>query len=105
MYFPSSVTREPHVSKNAYHVVTYGAPQTLSCKYQSLSEKILDKNGEETLISAWLMFPASTSLNYDDRITLPDGSKPNIAKIMHINNHMGQEVCVEVFLTNDQGFK
>lgn len=97
MFFPSVVTRYPYASKNAHHKVTYGNSSQLSCKYAKLSKLIQDTNGNSVLAVAWTMFPAGTSLNYDDKIVLPDGTFSKIIKIHPINNHMGIPVCVNVY--------
>ena len=97
--FPSSVTIAHKKSIDAHHTITYGTAQTVSCRYQEMVEKITDQNGAEVLSTAWLQFPAGTSLSYDDKITLPSGETPKISQINRINNHLGVEVCVEVYLT------
>jgi hypothetical protein len=97
MFFPSTVTRYPYASKDAHHKVTWGTPETLSCKYAKLSKKIDSQNDQEVLAVAWTQFPAGTSVNYDDKIVLPDGSFSKIVKIYPIHNHMGREICVEVY--------
>lgn len=103
MYFPTTVTIAHKTSKSAHHVVSYGTPATTACKYQEMSEKVIDQNGNEILSSAWLMFPAGTTLGYDDKITLASGDIPFIASINHIKDHMNREVCVEVFLAKSGG--
>lgn len=99
MFYPSTVTRYPCLNKNAHHIVTYGTAVTLSCKYADKSEKVQDQNGDEILTSAWLMFPANTVINFDDKITLPNGESQKVVTIHRIRNHMGREICVEVYLT------
>ena len=99
MFFPSIVTLAKQASIDAHHVVTYGTGVSTSCKYQEMSEKVIDQNGDEVVSTAWLMFPAGTTLNYNDKITLPSGATPQIASINTIHDHMGRAVSVEVFLT------
>ena len=103
MFFPASVTIARKVSKNAHHVVSYGTPATLTCKYQEVSQKIINNNNQEVVASAWLMFPAGTSIGYDDKITLPSGATPFIASIATIRDHMNRAVCVEVYLSKSGG--
>lgn len=93
MFFPSTVTRHPYVSKDAHHKITWGTPETLSCKYAKISKKIEN----DTLITAWTSFPAGTSIHPDDKIVLPDGTFSKIVQIREINNHMGYPVCVDVY--------
>lgn len=95
--FPASVTRYPYVSKDAHHKVTWGVPETLPCRYAKLSKLVTDQNNQEVLAIAWTQFPAGTSVNYDDKIVLPDGSFSKIALVHHINDHVNRPVCVDVY--------
>lgn len=95
--FPSTVTRYPCSSKDAHHKVTYGTSVSLTCKYAKLSKMVTDQNSNEVLAVAWTQFPALTTINYDDKIVLPDGSFSKIVLIHRINNHMGIEKFVDVY--------
>lgn len=101
--FPSSVTIAHKQSIDAHHTITYGTAQTVSCRYQEMIEKVIDSNGAEVLSTAWLQFPAGTSIDYDSKITLPSNETPKIVSINRIKNHLGIEVCVEVYLANSGG--
>lgn len=103
MFYPSKVTLEHHISKNAHHQSTYEAPQTPSCQYQELIQKVQDQNGEEVIATAWLLFPPIVTIDYSDRITLPDGTTPKIVSVNRIKNHMGKDKNVEVYLSNKGG--
>lgn len=103
MFYPSKVTLEKYVSMNAHHQATYGTPQTPSCQYQELIQKVQDTNGEDVTATAWLLFPPSVSISYDDRITLPDGAHQKIVTVNRIKNHMGKDVNVEVYLSKKGG--
>ena len=95
--FPSSVTRYPYASKDAHHAITYGTAATLTCKYAKMSKLVTGQNNNEVLAVAWTQFPASTTIGYNDKIVLPDGTFSKIVKIHRINNHIGIEQCVEVY--------
>ena len=95
--FPSVVTRYPYLSKNAHHKITYGTPETLDCKYAKLSKMIEGQNGKSILAVAWTSLPDGTTINYDDKIILPDGTFSKIALIRAIHNHVGTEKCVDVY--------
>jgi hypothetical protein len=97
LFFPSSVTRYPYSSKDAHHAVSYGTAATLTCKYAKISKKIEDANGNEILSVAWTSFPPGTSVNMDDKIVLPDGTYPKIVKIHAVHDHMGNNVCTDVY--------
>lgn len=101
--FPSTVTISHKQSIDAHHVVSYGTAQTVSCRYQEMQEKVIDSDGAEVLSTAWLQFPANTDISYDDKITLPSNATPKIVSINRIKNHLGIEVCVEVYLANSGG--
>ena len=104
MFYPSKVTWEKHISKNAHHQVTYETPQTPSCQYQELIQKVQDSNGEDVIATAWLLFPPSVAIDYNDRITLPDGTHQKIVSVTRIKNHMGKDKNVEVYLSKKGGF-
>jgi len=91
------VTRYPYASKDAHHAITYGTAETLACKYAKMSKLIQDSNNEEVLTVAWTQFPAGTTIGYEDKIVLPDGSYSRIARIHRVHNHLGTEVCVETY--------
>ena len=95
--FPSQVTRYPYVSKDAHHKVTWGTPETLYCKYAKLSKMVEGQNGKAVLAVAWTQFPNGTSIDYDDKIILPDGSFSKIVRNHSIHDHVGRAVCVEVY--------
>src|SRR5574344_1479125 len=95
--FPSTVTRYPYSSKDAHHKITYGTSASLTCKYAKMSKRITGQDNTEVLAVAITQFPAGTTINYDDKIVLQDGSFSKIVKINRINNHIGVEQCVEVY--------
>ncbi len=95
--FPSLVTRYPYVSKDAHHKITWGTPETLSCRYAKFSKKVEDQNGNEVLSVAWTSFPAGTSINDNDKVVLPDGSFSKIVLIRKIHDHMGRDICTDVY--------
>ncbi len=97
MFFSSSVTRYPHASKDAHHKVTYGTSASLSCNYSRMSKVIQNQHGKDVLAVAWTQFPPGTSINYDDKIVLPDGSFSKIVNIHKVTNHVCREICVEVY--------
>lgn len=103
MFYPSKVTLEKYISKNAHHQTTYGTPQTPSCQYQELIQKVKDSNGEDVIATAWLLFPPSVEIDYLDKITLPDGTHQKIVSIARIKNHMGKDKNVEVYLSKKGG--
>ena len=99
MYYPSKVTWEKYVSTDAHHNITYATPETPSCKYQEMIEKVNDQDGNEVIANAWLLFPPGISIGFNDRITLPDGTHQKIVVINRIKNHMGKDVNVEIYLS------
>jgi hypothetical protein len=102
--FPSSVTIAHKQSIDAHHVITYGTAQTVSCRYQEMITKITDQNGNEIMTSGWAQFPKEVSISEEDQITLPDGSKPKIATLQRIYDHLGRLSCTEIYLSKEGGF-
>lgn len=103
MFYPSKVTWEKYISKNAHHQAVYEAPQTPSCQYQELIQKVQDTNGEDVIATAWLLFPPNIAIGSYDKITLPDGTSQKIVTVNRIKNHMGKDKNVEVYLSKKGG--
>jgi hypothetical protein len=100
MFFPSTVTLYPYVSKDAHHKITYSTtPSYPSCKYAKKDQVVKDENGKDILTVAWLQFPIGTSISKNDKIVLPDGTTaPALPpRIIHYP-HNGLETCIEVYL-------
>lgn len=100
MFFPSTVTRYPAVSKDAHHKITYGEAQELPCRYAKKDKILKDQNGNDVLTIAWIQFPRGTELSKDDKLVLPDGTTSPIVIgpwTIHFP-HTGAEMCIEVCL-------
>jgi hypothetical protein len=100
MFFPSTVTLYPAISKDDHHKITHSdTPSYPSCRYAKKLQVVNDQNGKELLTTAWLQFPLGTSVSVDDKIILPDNTTaPVVAmRIIHYP-HNGVEMCIEVYL-------
>jgi hypothetical protein len=100
MKYPQTVTLERYVSKDAYHNVTYGTPETIPAFIDYTIKKVIDFTGTEIVTSAWISFPPGTIIDYKDRVTLPDGSKPVIGSIAPICNYRTRTTqYIEVYVS------
>lgn len=102
LLFPSSVSRYPYSSTDAHHKVTYGTPQTLSCKYAKKEQVVSDQNGQIFQTVAWLQFPAGTTISKKDKIILPDSTTGVVEIVIPVlYPHNGTAMCVEVYLSEE----
>jgi hypothetical protein len=98
MEFSRSVTIAPYISTNVYGAVTYGTPVTVEACVDYLIKNIKDFRGNEFITSSWIALPPNTSLNYHDKITLPDGSSQYIGSIGEGYDEEAREVVyIEVY--------
>jgi len=98
--FVQSVSIAPFVSKDAYHKVTYGTAVTVKANVDYIIKNMIDSRGNEIVTSAWIALPAGTSLTYDSKITLPDGSTPYIGSIAPaVNFRTGNTEYIEVYVS------
>ena len=104
MRFVQSVSLSKFVSRDAYHNVTYGAPSTISANIDYTIKKIIDATGNEIVTYAWIALPPTTSINYNDKLTLPDNSNPVIGSISPIYNYRTQSTeYIEVYVSINRG--
>lgn len=85
------VTLEAAGSLNKYgQIDSYGAPVTVKCYLKRMSVQAVDRRGAIVLseVQAILADPTLV-VNLDDRLTLPDGSQPNIIQILAADDDVG----------------
>lgn len=80
-WMQDSITIEPFSSQDAYGKPTYGAAITVDALVQSYGKMIRLANGEETVASTKIMIAPGPVFNTKARLTLPDGSHPQILRI------------------------
>lgn len=76
---------------------TYGAAVTVGCYLVRENKRALDRRGRE-LISTVQAFLADPDLvvTVDDRLTLPDGTKPAIIQVLSAKDEDGNDYWLEI---------
>lgn len=76
---------------------SYGAPVTVGCYLVRENKRALDRRGRE-LISTVQVFLANPDLvvTADDRLTLPDGTKPAIIEVHSAKDEDGNNYWLEI---------
>ncbi len=86
MKFNTSISVAPYVSEDVYGKRIYGTPVILPCNIDYTIKNIKDFRGNAFITASWLAFPPGTTIDYKDKITLPDGTHPYIGSISKIQN-------------------
>lgn len=95
-FMPHTVTIAPYTSKNNYGEDTYNSTRTASA-YVEPDKQLVDGTQIDQESRSKTAYIADTSLTLRDRITLPDGSTPNIRSIAIHTEVAGLEHSVVVF--------
>ena len=95
-FMPHTVTIAPFASKNNYGEDTYTTTRTASA-YVEPSQNINDGNQTDEESRSKQAFIADTSITLRDKITLPDGSTPEISSIAIHTEVVGLEHTVVSF--------
>lgn len=85
----STITREPFVSHDKYGEETYGAAVPIQCRVQEKIERVAIASGEEVLSRGRVYLGSITGVETKDRITLPDGTTPEILSVQKVNDEDG----------------
>jgi len=80
---------EQYVSNDGFSS-TYGTPFTSECFYKEAMEQ--NDSSSIRIVSAWIAFPEGTQIHMNSRITLADGERPPIRKIVSVNRPSDDEV-------------
>ena len=81
MRYTRSVQIAQCTSEDVYGNRIYGTAVTVPAVIDYLIKNIKDFRGNEFITSGWLALPPSTTVSYNSKITLPDGSSPYIGSI------------------------
>ncbi len=94
---PSSITREPFLSHDRYGERTFGAGAAIQCRVQEKIERVTIPSGEEVLARGRVYLGAIVGVSTEDKITLPDGTTPEILSVMKVNDEEGPHHEVIIF--------
>lgn len=101
-YLNQTVTLEPFSSDDGYGEKSYGEAATVSARVdykqtEVRSDKVRIKRGETHISTAQVMLEGDQSVSLNDRITLPDGTKPPILAITKTPDVSGTIVLQVVY--------
>jgi hypothetical protein len=100
MKYPQAIGLQKYSAIDAYHNITYGTSQNIPAFIDYTIKKVMDFTGAEIVTSAWIALPPNTSIDYRDKITLPDGSTPIIGSIAPICNYRTRQTqYIEVYVS------
>lgn len=95
-FMPHTVTIAPYSSKNNYGEDTYTSTRTASA-YVEPDKQLQDGTQVDQETRSKTAYIADTTITLRDKITLPDGSAPNIASIAIHTEVAGLEHTVVTF--------
>jgi hypothetical protein len=95
-FMPHTVTIESFTAKNNYGEDTWGASRTAAA-YVEPRKVLADSTTIDQETRPLTAYISDTSITLRDRITLPDGSKPQIASVETHIEVLGLEHCVVTF--------
>lgn len=96
-FMPHTVTIAPYTAKNNYGEDTYTTTRTASAYVEPSQNVLLGTQINEELRSKQA-YIADTSITIRDKITLPDGSTPEISSIAVHDEVLGLEHTIVTFM-------
>jgi hypothetical protein len=99
MNYTQSVTISPYLSENEYGDRTYGTPVTVPAILTWSILNIIDFQGHLFISNASVTIPIEYSVDEKDKITLPNGSSPDIGSISKIFDEEAEEyIYTKIYL-------
>jgi hypothetical protein len=84
-----SLTIEPATTIHSYGRYSFGTAVNVAARIVPKTQKIIDKNGQDVISSAEIYVDSSATVTVNDRITLPDGTKPIILALQKFRDALG----------------
>lgn len=94
---PSTITREPFVDDDKYGERSFGAGVAVQCRIQEREERVVIQSGEEVLARGRVYLGVITGASTKDKITLPDGTTPEILAVRKVDDEDGPHHEVLIF--------
>lgn len=94
---PTTVTREPFSVMDKYGQRSYGAGVAILSRVQEKQERVTIASGEEVLSRGKVYMAEIVGWDTSDRITLPDGTTPEILAVQKLNDENGPHHEVVIF--------
>ena len=79
--FNQTLIIEPYLSTNFNNDFTWGTQYSTLARIQSANKFVRDKTGAQTLSTAQIYLDGTSTITVKDRITLLDGTRPEIIKV------------------------
>lgn len=79
-----TITLETSSGRNVENAPTFNAPVTVAAAVSWRIQTIKDRAGEQVVSAAQATVPPDTAVDYDTRVTLPDGTTSRILRIGRI---------------------
>jgi hypothetical protein len=96
-YLNQTVTLEPFSSDDGYGEKSYVEAATVSARVDYKQTEVRSDRGETHISTAQVMLEGDQSVSLNDRITLPDGTKPPILAITKTPDVSGTIVLQVVY--------
>lgn len=93
----ATITREPFLSQDKFGERTFGAGVAIQARVQEREERVTIPSGEEVLARGRVYLGALTGATTADRITLPDGTTPEILAVRKVDDEDGPHHEVLIF--------
>ena len=74
------------LSRDAYASVSYADPQSLPALVQWDTERIIERDGRDTIPHGTIFLDVSVPIDIQDQITLADGTSPDLITVRRITD-------------------
>jgi len=88
-WFNQTITLEPFTGVNTYGEPQYGTAVQYSAFVQRKTKLVRDRIGQEAVSTSQVYLNGTVNVDIQDRITLPDGSRPVILSIEALPDETG----------------
>lgn len=78
---PHTVVHTPVLSRDSYGKITYGTGVSYQSRVVYKNKQVRSANGEIVMSAGTVWFAQTISISASDKITLPDGTTPQIISV------------------------
>jgi hypothetical protein len=84
------ITLEPRTGVDKFNNFTYGTSVTVRCQVVRINRRSLSRDGREIISTVQIILADPTlTVTADDRLTLPDGTRPAIIEVLSAKDNVG----------------
>ncbi|MBC7340955.1 MAG: hypothetical protein H5U02_00615 [Clostridia bacterium] len=95
-WLKETVLVEKFSGRDKYARPSYAAPVSYPCRIQRKVKLVRDAQGAEVVSTCQIYLDGGADVGVEDRITLPDGSRPPIVNVAVAKDEKGMPHYVEV---------